>query len=152
MLSALLRLLGTPSSILPLRGEGGSNRKSLGSLKFSRTNMTAANRFISADEHVQEHPDVWLNRLSRSKWGERIPHVEKNSNGSERWTVNGRDIALSGVADCGAAMPDRTKNPQRWSDVPPSVCEAKVRLEMMDAAGIDRAVLDRKSTRLNSSH
>jgi predicted TIM-barrel fold metal-dependent hydrolase len=103
--------------------------------------MTAAKLFISADEHVQEHPDVWLKRLSRSKWGERIPHVEKNSSGSEHWVVDGREITFDGVADCGAAMPDRTKNPQRWSDVPISVWDPKARLEVLDAAGIERAVL-----------
>ncbi len=33
--------------------------------------------FISADDHVQEHPEVWSSRMSKTKWGERIPHVEK---------------------------------------------------------------------------
>lgn len=103
--------------------------------------MTAANLFISADEHVQEHPDVWLKRLSRSKWGERIPHIEKNSSGSERWVVDGRTISLNGVADCGAAMTDRTKRPQRWSEVPQAVYDPKERLKVMDAAGITSAIL-----------
>ncbi len=46
-----------------------------------------ANIFISVDEHVQEHPELWTKRLSRARWGDRIPHIEKNlqlaqSNGS----------------------------------------------------------------------
>jgi hypothetical protein len=76
------------------------------------------NKFISVDEHVQEHPAVWTKRLSRAKWGERIPHVAKNSHGNERWLIDGREIAMDGVADCGAAMAQRTENPQRWADVP----------------------------------
>ena len=104
-------------------------------------NMTANNFFISVDDHVQEHPEVWTKRLSRSKWGDRIPHLAKNSDGVERWVVDGREIPLAGVADCGAAMPDRTVNPQCWADVPPSIYDPKERLKVMDGAGIDYAVL-----------
>ena len=98
-------------------------------------------KFISADEHVQEHPEVWTKRMSRAKWGERIPHVERNPKGVERWFVDGREIDLAGVADCGAAMAERTQNPQRWADVPVAVYDPKQRLKAMDAASIDYAVL-----------
>jgi predicted TIM-barrel fold metal-dependent hydrolase len=104
-------------------------------------NMTVNNFFISVDDHVQEHPEVWTKRLSRAKWGDRIPRVEKNSDGVEHWIVDGRRIDLAGVADCGAVMPDRTMNPQRWSEVPASVYDPEERLRAMDAAGIDYAVL-----------
>ncbi len=103
--------------------------------------MTTSNPFIAVDEHVQEHPDVWTRRLTGSRWGRRIPHVERNSGGADRWVVDGRGICLGGVADCGAVMQDRTKNPQRWSDVPPSVFDPRERLKAMDTAGIDYAVL-----------
>jgi len=79
--------------------------------------------------------------LSRSKWGDRIPHIDSNSSGVDRWIVDGREVPLDGVADCGAAMPERTENPQRWSDVPAVVYDPKSRLKVMDAAGIDYAVL-----------
>jgi predicted TIM-barrel fold metal-dependent hydrolase len=59
----------------------------------------------------------------------------------ERWVADGKEIPLDGVADCAAAMPDRTENPKRWSDVPASVYDPKERLKAMDAAGIDYAVL-----------
>ena len=103
--------------------------------------MSITNTFISVDEHVQEHPEVWTTRLSRQKWGERIPHVTKSDNGNERWLIDGREIALDGVADCGAVMAERTKNPQRWADVPAAVSDTKERLKAMDAAGIEYAVL-----------
>jgi len=103
--------------------------------------MTVNNFFISVDDHVQEHPEVWTKRLSRAKWGDRIPRVEKNSDGVEHWIVDSRRIDLAGVADCGAVMPDRTMNPQRWSEVPASVYDPEERLRAMDAAGIDYAVL-----------
>ena len=103
--------------------------------------MTVNDFFISVDDHVQEHPEVWTQRLSRSKWDDRIPHLAKNSDGVERWVVDGREIPLAGVADCGAAMPDRTVNPQCWADVPTSIYDPKERLKVMDGAGIDYAVL-----------
>jgi uncharacterized protein len=103
--------------------------------------MTTNQLFIGADEHVQEHPEVWTRRLSAARWGERIPHVAKFSTGIERWVIDGREINLGGVADCGAAMPDRTINPQSWSEVPASVFDPRERLKVMDAAGIDYAVL-----------
>jgi len=104
-------------------------------------NMTVNNFFISVDEHIQEHPEVWTKRLSRAKWGDRIPRVERNSDGVEHWIIDGRRIDLAGVADCGAVMPDRTINPQRWSEVPASVYDPEERLRAMDAAGIEYAVL-----------
>jgi predicted TIM-barrel fold metal-dependent hydrolase len=107
----------------------------------SDNDMTEKQLFISADEHVQEHPEVWTKRISRAKWGERIPHVERNSTGMERWLVDGREIDLAGVADCGAAMAQRTRNPQRWADVPTAVYDPQERLKAMDQAGIDYAVL-----------
>jgi len=103
--------------------------------------MVNKNLFISVDEHVQEQPETWTQRLSRAKWGERIPHIEKNSDGAERWIVEGREVLSNGVADCGAAMAERTKNPDRWSDVPAAVYDPRERLKAMDAAGIDYAVL-----------
>jgi uncharacterized protein len=103
--------------------------------------MAANNSFISVDDHVQEHPEVWTKRLSRSKWGDRIPHIERNFNGGDRWAVDGRELGFGGVADCGAIMRDRTKSPQRWSEVPPSVYDPKERLKVMDAAGIAYSVL-----------
>ncbi|HEV8720279.1 MAG TPA: amidohydrolase family protein [Candidatus Binatia bacterium] len=103
--------------------------------------MAVNNFFISVDEHVQEPPDLWTKRLSHGNWGERIPHVETTSDGVEHWIVNGSKIDLDGIADCGAVMPERTKNPQRWSEVPASVYDARERLKVMDAAGIDYAAL-----------
>jgi hypothetical protein len=96
--------------------------------------MATENLFISVDEHIQEQPNVWTKRLSRSKWGDRIPHIDSNSSGVDRWIVDGREVPLDGVADCGAAMPERTENPQRWSDVPAVVYDPKERLKVMDAA------------------
>ncbi|MGH7769632.1 MAG: amidohydrolase family protein [Candidatus Binatia bacterium] len=103
--------------------------------------MVARDFFISADEHVEEHPEVWTRRLSRSKWGDRIPHVERKSDGSERWVVDGRELPRRGVAEAGAALADRTRVAERWQDVPAMVYDPRERLKAMDADGVDYAVL-----------
>jgi predicted TIM-barrel fold metal-dependent hydrolase len=103
--------------------------------------MVARNFFISADEHVEEHPEVWTRRLSRSKWGDRIPHVERKSDGSERWVVDGRELPRRGVAEAGAALADRTRVAERWQDVPAAVYDPRERLKAMDADGVDYSVL-----------
>jgi uncharacterized protein len=103
--------------------------------------MATNHLFIAADEHVQEHPDLWTQRLPAAKWGNRIPHIEQSEAGVGRWWVEGREIPLRGVADCGALLPDRTQNPQRWEQVPAAVYDPRERLKAMDRDGVDYAVL-----------
>jgi predicted TIM-barrel fold metal-dependent hydrolase len=97
--------------------------------------------FVSCDDHVQEHPEVWTKRMQKAKWGERIPHVERQSDGSERWVVDGKQIGLGGVALAGAAMPDRAREPQRWDEVPAIAFDPRERLTAMDVDGVDCSVL-----------
>jgi len=67
--------------------------------------------FISADDHVQEHPEVWTARMSKAQWGDRIPRLERQADGAESWVVDGKPVESRGVALAGAAMPDRARNP-----------------------------------------
>jgi uncharacterized protein len=96
---------------------------------------------ISADDHVQEHPDVWTSRMSRQKWGDQIPHVEEQTDGSECWMVAGQRISLPGVAIAGAVTVDRAQAPTRWEDVPAMVYKPHERLKAMDLNGVDYSVL-----------
>lgn len=103
--------------------------------------MEIKHGFISADDHVQEHPEVWSSRLSRGKWGDRIPHVERGRDGVDSWIVDGRRLALPGVALAPAAMDDRGQEPKRWDEVPRMFFSAPERLRAMDSDGIDYSVL-----------
>jgi len=103
--------------------------------------MELQHGLISADDHVQEHPEVWSARMSRQKWRDRIPHLARMDDGSEAWIVDGRRIALAGVAVANAAMVDRSRNPQRWEEVPRTVFSAPERLKAMDGEGIDCSIL-----------
>jgi predicted TIM-barrel fold metal-dependent hydrolase len=97
--------------------------------------------FISTDDHVQEHPEVWTRRMSKTKWGDRIPHIVSNGNGTQHWVVDGKPVDLGGVANAGAVMPDRAREAQRWEEVPAVAFDARERLTAMDSDGVDYSVL-----------
>jgi predicted TIM-barrel fold metal-dependent hydrolase len=96
---------------------------------------------ISVDDHVQEPPDLWTERLSHGRWGDRVPHVESSADGSERWVVDGQVLLGGHVAAVGAAMPDRTIEPRCWAEVPAAAYVPSQRLKAMDAGGVDYSVL-----------
>ena len=102
--------------------------------------MELKHGFISADDHVQEHPDVWKSRMSRQKWGDRIPHIAAQPDGSESWVVDGRPISLPGIAAAGALMGDLAQD-FRWRDVPRTAYCAADRLRAMDIDRIDYSIL-----------
>src|SRR4051812_16540010 len=96
---------------------------------------------ISADDHAQEHPQVWSSRMSSAKWGDRIPALRDDRDGSQYWSVGGTRLDLPGIAMAGAAMDDRTRVPRRWEEVPAAAYDAKERLKAMDRDGVDYSVL-----------
>jgi predicted TIM-barrel fold metal-dependent hydrolase len=98
-------------------------------------------RFISADDHVIEHPEVWRRRLSKQKWGERVPHLERQADGSDCWLIDGAKYRLLGNGSVGAFMADRGAEPRVWSDIPRNAWAPAERLKALDAAGIDYSVL-----------
>ena len=96
---------------------------------------------ISTDDHVQEPPDLWSNRLSKSRFGDRIPRLERTAEGPERWVVDGQVLLGGHAARAGALMADRNTEPARWDEVPPAAYVPSERLKVMDAAGIGYSVL-----------
>lgn len=108
---------------------------------------------ISSDSHAQEHPQTWTSRMSKAKWGDRIPHIaetsepdagEQNSDRKiERWFIDGRPMEKRGTANCPTAMGDplRKTYPQRWDEVPEFVFDPRLRLEAQERDGIDAEIL-----------
>jgi len=96
---------------------------------------------ISVDDHVQEPPELWTQRLSKTRWGNRLPHLETRSDGTQRWVVDGNALPLSGVGLTGALMDDRTRVPQSWEEVPKAAYLPGERLRAMDADGVACSVL-----------
>src|SRR5262249_6492933 len=85
--------------------------------------------------------EVWTQRMSRTQWGDRMPHIAAQPDGTECWMVDGVKLPMSGVASAGAAMSDRTREPQRWSEVPNVAYDPTARLQAMDVDGVDASVL-----------
>ncbi len=103
--------------------------------------MNSTDLIISAVDHVIEPPRVWTDRLPQSKFGKRIPHIERSADGADRWIVDGGEFALADMADVGALMSDRVAMAKQWDDIPKAAYEPAVRLKAMDDDGIDYSVL-----------
>src|SRR4051812_4884202 len=88
---------------------------------------------ISADSHAQLDREAFVSRMSRSRWGDRIPRVIETTDRKhmaapenrpvERWMIDGRVNEVRGASNCPAVMndPARKTYPQRWEDVPRGV-------------------------------
>jgi predicted TIM-barrel fold metal-dependent hydrolase len=106
---------------------------------------------ISCDSHGQLDRDAFTKRMSKEKWGDRIPQVVEIENDQgqkiERWSLDGKvpkpDLFSINVVNCPAAMGDPTRrtHPQRWAEVPKIVYDPAERLTALDADGVDAEVL-----------
>ena len=103
--------------------------------------MSHSNNIISAVDHVIESPDVWLRRLSKTEFADRIPHIERGPGGADFWIIDDRQLALADVASVGALMPDRAIGPIQWEDIAKGALDPVERLKMMDEDRIECAVL-----------
>jgi predicted TIM-barrel fold metal-dependent hydrolase len=90
---------------------------------------------IDADTHVTETPDLWTSRAPASMV-DRVPRVETEANGSQRWVVGGNrglgNVGMTATAGRGTfANPPKT-----YADMHPGAYDAKARLKYMDDMGI----------------
>lgn len=99
---------------------------------------------ISCDSHAQLDRDAFTSRMSRGRWGERIPQVvelELKGKLMHRWVVDGNPW-LREIVNCPAAMPGKeNRYPDRWEDVPPKVYDPVERAKALDEDGVDAEVL-----------
>jgi predicted TIM-barrel fold metal-dependent hydrolase len=100
---------------------------------------------ISSDSHGQLDPEAYRSRMSKAKWGDRIPHVievrdEKFDFPVERWVVSG-EVQGGNVCNCPTAMKKRGYYPQRWEEVPLEVYQPAERLKALDRDRVDAEVL-----------
>lgn len=98
-------------------------------------------QIISAVDHVVEPPDLWTQRLSQSKFSERIPHVTRLTDGTDSWLIDGRSFPLSETLNIGALLADRALKPERYDEVPQAGSVSSQRLLAMDRDGVDFSVL-----------
>jgi len=108
---------------------------------------------ISSDSHGQLHKDAFTSRMSKAKFGDRIPQLVETTDQAnmsdptdrlvERWRINGKFVEKRGVSNCAAYMNDpmRATFPQRWEEVPKGVYDPTERLKVLATDGIDGEVL-----------
>ena len=108
---------------------------------------------VSSDSHGQLHKDAFTSRMSKAKFGDRIPQLVETSDPAnmsdpvdrvvERWQINGKFVEKRGVSNCAAYMNDpmRATFPQRWEEVPKGVYDPMERLKVLATDGIDGEVL-----------
>jgi predicted TIM-barrel fold metal-dependent hydrolase len=96
-----------------------------------------AYRAISTDDHLQEPPDGYVRRMNKAKWGDLIPQVKDNGDGSDGWYVYGKNSSgFKGFVSVQGVTPDRDAV-LRWADVPESAYVPSERIKAMDADGVD---------------
>ncbi len=58
-------------------------------------------KVISSDSHVVEPPNVWVERMDRSKFGDRIPHLVKGDP-HDSWYVDNKETGgVGAIAQAG---------------------------------------------------
>jgi len=91
---------------------------------------------ISVDDHVIEHPRVWLDRVP-SKFGDAIPRIERMDDGSDWWIYEGKkagNFALNAVA--GKPREQFGLEPRTYDDMRPGCHDINERLKDMDIEGV----------------
>lgn len=103
--------------------------------------MKLTHGLISADDHVQEPPNLWTDRVSKKQFGDRVPHLERDASGADHWLVDGQALLEGHASAAGALMPNRNQEPRNWEEVPAAAYLPRERLKAMDTGGIDYSVL-----------
>ena len=96
-------------------------------------------RLIDADTHVNEPPDLWLDRVAE-KFRDRVPRMERFDEG-DAWVGEGVIEPINFGFNACATLPKEERKPWvRFDEIAPGGYEPKARLAEMDADLIDAAV------------
>jgi predicted TIM-barrel fold metal-dependent hydrolase len=93
-------------------------------------------KIISVDDHVIEHPRVWLDRLP-AKHADAAPRIVKLPDGNDTWLYEGRqsgNFALNAVA--GKHPRDFGMDPRSYDDMLPGCDRIADRIKDMDIEGV----------------
>jgi predicted TIM-barrel fold metal-dependent hydrolase len=93
-------------------------------------------KIISVDDHVIEHPRVWLDRVP-AKYADVAPRIVKLPDGNDTWLYEGNqsgNFALNAVA--GKHPRDFGMDPRSYDDMLPGCHEIGDRIKDMDIEGV----------------
>lgn len=96
-------------------------------------------KVIDVDTHITEPPGVWTDRVA-SKWGDKIPHIEK-IDGRDVWMVGGQPAGAPGPVTMAGHTGTFPDVPMGYDDIPAASYDAKARLALMDEESIHGMVL-----------
>ncbi|MFA5885727.1 MAG: amidohydrolase family protein [Acidimicrobiia bacterium] len=97
-------------------------------------------RLISADSHVTEPPDLWLERVPAGL-RDRAPRMERFAEG-DAWVLDGvADPINFGMNACAGLAPSEMKGWARFEDLRRGGHDPAARLDEMDQDGVDAEVL-----------
>ena len=92
-------------------------------------------KLISVDDHLVEHPRVWLDRLP-AKWHEMAPQVVEVGE-TEQWKFEGVVNGMTGLsAVVGTDLRERGLDPMRFEDMRRACWDPVARLADMDTDGV----------------
>jgi predicted TIM-barrel fold metal-dependent hydrolase len=74
--------------------------------------------------------------MSRAKWGDQVPQIRRDPDGTDHWYIYGQKIRGGGVGAVRGIVPVG-KPPLRWEDVPPKAYVPSERIKAMDEDGVD---------------
>ncbi len=96
-------------------------------------------KVISTDDHLQEAPNTWTDRMSKKKWGDKIPQLRPLGDGNDSWFIydQKKELGRARVGNVDGALPDRTVAITRWEDVPEITYVPSERLKAMEQDGVD---------------
>jgi len=92
-------------------------------------------KIISVDDHVIEHPRVWLDRLP-ARYADVAPRIVKLPDGNDTWLYEGKqsgNFALNAVA--GKHPRDFGMDPRSYDDMLPGCHDIEDRIKDMDIEG-----------------
>jgi hypothetical protein len=93
-------------------------------------------KIISVDDHVIEHPRVWLDRLP-AKYADVAPRIVKLPDGNDTWLYEGAksgNFALNAVA--GKHPREFGMDPRSYDDMLPGCHDIADRIKDMDIEGV----------------
>jgi len=108
-----------------------------GSGSFTEVEVLPENtQIVSVDDHVIEHPRVFLDRLP-SAYADVTPRIERMPDGNDAWIYEGAvagNFALNAVA--GKDPKDFGLDPRQYDDMLPGCYDINDRIKDMDAEGV----------------
>jgi hypothetical protein len=104
----------------------------------------AACPVVDTDCHITEPADIWVSRMSSTKWGDLVPHVVRSPEGTDSWFVG--DVKVANV-DSSAMVRTESGGATRvigsaaervtsFDVIHPSAFDASERLKVMDSTGV----------------